>query len=94
MITVYDYHYGRYYRNVVNVKLHDTYEYAYGKYRIEFWWNESLYVIWLAASETPCRSYIMLNDERFDYNKIRKDKDRFMMVLNNENTKAALEALE
>lgn len=94
MIEVYDYHYDRYYRNVVNVKLYDTYEYAYCKYRLDFWWHDNLYVIWFSATETPRNSYIVLNDERFDYHKIRKDKDRFIMVLNNENTKAALETLE
>jgi hypothetical protein len=94
MITIYDYHYGRYYRNVVNVKLYDTYEYTYGKYRIEFCWDGSIYVIWLCASETPLKNYILLNDERFDYNKIRENKEKFIMFLNNENTKAALEALE
>lgn len=94
MITIYDYHYGRYYRNVVNVKLYDTYEYAYGKYKIDFWWNGSLYVIWLSATETPSHSYIMLNDEPFGYFKIRENKEKFLMILNNENTKAALETLE
>lgn len=39
-------------------------------------------------------SYIMINNERFDYHKIRKDKGRFIMILDNENTKAALETLE
>ena len=94
MITVYDYHYDRYYRNAVNVKLYDTYEYAYGKYKVDFRWNGSLYVIWLSAADTTSMSYIMLNNERFDYHKIRKDKERFLMILDNENTKAALEALE
>ncbi len=94
MITVYDYHYDRYYRNVVNVKLYDMYEYAYGKYRIDFWWHESLYVVWLSVTETPRHSYILLNDEPFGYFKIRENKERFIMILNNENTKAALETLQ
>lgn len=93
MISVYDYHYDRYYRNVVNVKFYDTYEYAYRKYRLDFWWHGNLYVIWFSMTETPSNSYIVLNDERFNYHKIRNDKDRFIMVLNNENTKAALEEL-
>lgn len=94
MIAIYDYHYDRYYRNAINVKLCDTYEYTHGKYKIDFWWNENLYVIWFSMTETPSKSYILLNNERFDYYKIRKDKDRFIMILNNENTKAALEVLE
>lgn len=94
MITIYDYHYGRYYRNVVNVKLNDTYEYTYGKYRLDFCWNGDLYVIWLSATETPSHSYIMVNNKQFGYHKIKENKEKFLMILNNENTKAALEVLE
>ena len=94
MITIYDYHYGRYYRNVVNVKLNDTYEYTYGKYRLDFRWNGDLYVIWLSATETPSHSYIMVNNKQFGYHKIKENKEKFLMILNNENTKAALEVLE
>lgn len=94
MIIIYDNLYGITYRNVVNVKLYDTYEYVYGKYKVDFRWNGSLYVIWLSATETPSHSYILLNDEQFGYHKIRENKEKFLMILNNENTKAALEILE
>lgn len=95
MIIIYDGLYGTTYRNITDAAIRSVTIFDIQKYRIEFWFDGGKKdVLWLDQSPTRKSCYIQLGDEQFDYDEIKKDEKKFMLKLNNELTKTALETLE
>ncbi len=95
MIIIYDGLYGTTYRNITDVSIRSVTVFDVQKYRIEFWFNDGKKdILWLDASPTRRYCYIQINDEQYNYDEIKKNEEKFMLKLNNELTKIALENLE
>ena len=95
MIIIYDGLYGTTYRNITDVSIKSVTVFDALKYRIEFWFDGGRKdILWLDASATRRYCYIQIDDEQYNYNDIKKNEQKFMMRLNNELTKIALEVLE
>ena len=95
MIIIYDDLYGTTYRNITDVKIMCVTIFDIPKYRIVFCFDDGKKdVLWLDQSPTRKYCYIQLGDEQFGYDEIKKDEKKFMLKLNNELTKTALETLE
>lgn len=95
MIIIYDGLYGTTYRNITDVSIKSVTVFDALKYRIEFWFDgDKKDVLWLDASPTRRYCYIQLGDKQYNYDEIKKDELKFMLKLNNELTKTALETLE
>ena len=95
MIIIYDGLYGTIYRNITDVSIMGVTVFDILKYRIEFWFGGGKKdVLWLDPSPTRRSCYIQLGDEQYGYDEIQKDEKKFMLKLNNELTKIALENLE
>lgn len=95
MIIIYDNLYGITYRNITDVLFRDVTVFGVQKYRIEFRFDGyKKDILWLDQSPTRRYCYIQLGDKQYGYDEIKKNMQKFMMNLNNELTKAALEALE
>lgn len=94
MITIVDNLYGTTYTNIINVSIKSVTIFGVHKYRIEFWFDGNKKdVHWLDQSPTCRRCYIQLNDKQYDYEEIKKNEQKFMLKLNNELTKTALDSL-
>lgn len=94
MIIIYDGLYGTTYRNITDVKIRSVTVFDVHKYRIEFWFDgDKKDILWLDESPTRKYCYIQLDDKQYNYDEIKKDEKKFMLKLNNELTKIALEVL-
>lgn len=95
MIIIYDYLYGITYRNITDILFRKITVFDVPKYRIEFWFDsDKKDVIWLDQSASRRYCYIQLGEKQYNYEEIKKNEQKFMMELNNELTKIALEVLE
>ena len=94
MIIIYDNLYGITYRNITDIEIRSVTVFDVHKYRIVFFDDDKKYVLWVDQSPTRKYCYIQLGDEQFGYDEIKKDEKKFMLKLNNELTKTALEVLE
>ena len=95
MIIIYDNLYGTTYRNITDILFRRITVFDVLKYRIEFWFDGSKKdVIWFDQSATRRYCYIQLGEKQYNYEEIKKNEHKFMLELNNELTKIALEILE
>lgn len=94
MIIIYDNLYGTTYRNITDILFRRVTVFDVLKYRIEFWFNGGKDVLWLDQSATRRYCYIQLGEKQYNYEEIKKNEHKFMLELNNELTKIALEILE
>ena len=95
MIIIYDNLYGTTYRNITDILFRRITVFDVLKYRFEFWFDGSKKdVIWFDQSATRRYCYIQLGEKQYNYEEIKKNEHKFMMELNNELTKIALEILE
>lgn len=94
MIIIFDSLYGTTYRNITDVLFRNVTVFGVQKYRIEFRFGDnSKDVLWLDKSPTRRHCYIQLGKKQYGYEEIRKNEQKFMMKLNNELTKVALDSL-
>lgn len=92
---LYDNLYGTTYRNITDILFSRVTVFDVLKYRIEFWFDGSKKdVIWFDQSATRRYCYIQLGEKQYNYEEIKKNEHKFMLELNNELTKTALETLE
>lgn len=95
MIIIYDNLYGITYRNITDVIIKSVTAFDLLKYRIDFRFDgDKKEVLWLDESPTRRYCYIQLGDKQYGYKEIKKNEHKFMLELNNELTKIALEILE
>lgn len=95
MIIVHDNLYGRTYRNITNILVRGITVFGALKYRIDFWFGDNRKdVLWLDESPTRRYCYIQIGEKQYGYKEIKKNEQKFMLELNNELTKIALEILE
>lgn len=95
MIIIYDNLYGTTYRNITDVEIKNIIVYGEQKYKIDFRFDgDKKDVIWLDQSATRRYCYIQLGEKQYNYEEIKKNEHKFMLELNNELTKIALEILE
>lgn len=95
MIIIYDGLYGTTYRNITDILIRGITVFGALKYRIDFRFGDNRKdVLWLDASPTRRSCYIQLGEKQYGYEEIKKNEQKFMLKLNNELTKIALEALE
>lgn len=95
MIIIYDSLYGITYRNITDVLFRDVTVFDVQKYRISFQFDgDKKDVLWLDQSEARMYCYIQINEKLYNYSEIKKNEYKFMLELNNELTKIALETLE
>ena len=95
MIIIYDSLYGITYSNITDILFKRVPVYGEQKYRIDFRFDgDKKDVLWLDPSPTRKYCYIQLGNKQYGYNEIKKNERKFMLKLNNELTKTALEILE
>lgn len=95
MITVFDSLYGTTYTNIVDMSIKSVPVYGVHRYRIDFRFSGGKKdILWLDEGPTRRDCYIQLGDEQYKYNEIKKNEKKFILKLNNELTKTALEVLE
>ena len=95
MISIYDGLYGTTYRNITDILIRGITVFGALKYRIDFRFGDNRKeVLWFDESPTRRYCYIQLGEKQYNYNEIKKNEQKFMMKLNNELTKTALEILE
>lgn len=95
MIIIYDSLYGTTYRDITDILFKSVPVYGVQKYRIDFRFDgDKKDVLWLDQSVTRRYCYIQLGEKQYNYEEIKKNEHKFMLELNNELTKIALEALE
>lgn len=95
MIIIYDNLYGTTYRNITDILFKKITAFDVLKYRIEFWFDgDKKDVIWFDQSATRRYCYIQLGEKQYNFEEIKKNEHKFMLELNNELTKTALEILE
>ena len=95
MIIIYDNLYGITYRNITDVVIKSVIAFDLLKYRIDFRFDgDKKEVLWLDQSATRRYCYIQLGEKQYNYEEIKKNEHKFMLELNNELTKTALEVLE
>lgn len=95
MIIIYDNLYGTTYRNITDVEIKNILVYGEQKYKINFRFDgDKKEVLWLGQSATRRYCYIQLGEKQYNYEEIKKNEQKFMLELNNELTKIALEILE
>ena len=95
MIIIYDNLYGTTYRNITDVEIKNIIVYGEQKYKIDFRFDgDKKDVLWLDQSATCMYCYIQINEKLYNYREIKKNEHKFMLELNNELTKIALEILE
>lgn len=95
MIIIYDNLYGTTYRNITDILFRKITVFDVLKYRIEFWFDgDKKDVIWFDQSATRRYCYIQLGEKQYNFEEIKKNEHKFMLELNNELTKIALEILE
>lgn len=76
--------------------LHDFYYYTnWEKQKFAVWFDgDKKDVIWFDQSASRKYCYIQLGEKQYNYEEIKKNEHKFMLELNNELTKIALETLE
>lgn len=95
MIIIHDHLYGTTYRNITDVLFRGVTVFGAQKYRFEFQFDgDKKDIFWLDQSPIRRYCYIQLGDKQYGYNEIKKNEQKFMLKLNNELTKSALEVLE